>query len=169
MSLFQKFKMASKQNVEEKENLLANGAFMKYDKFPYPLRICCYGSSSILTPQHYLDQAHALGLTLAKRGHTCVNGAGMYGCMGAMNDGASEGDGHIVGVIHEMFIVDGSDWFEGSHKSFKEGKTVNTKKREILIASGDDLQDRKKKLVHNTDAIVVLPGGPGTWDEVRTI
>ena len=27
----------------------------------------------------------------------------------AMNDGAAAGDGHIVGVIHEMFLVDGND------------------------------------------------------------
>jgi len=125
------------------------------------LRICCYGSSSSRTPKKYTDAAYSLGHLLARRGHTCVNGAGSAGCMAAMNHGANDGDGHIVGVIHEMFVVDGSDWFEGAHSVFREGKN------EILVANGNDLQERKRLLVEGADALVVLPGGPGTWDEVR--
>ena len=82
--------------------------------------------------------------------------------MAAMNNGANDGNGHIVGVIHEKFVVDGSYWFEGAHSVFREGRN------EILIARGNDLQERKKLLVENADALIVLPGGPGTWDEVRT-
>lgn len=87
-------------------------------------------------------------------------GAGSAGCMAAMNRGANDGNGRIVGVIHEKFVVDGSDWFEGAHSVFREGRN------EILIARGNDLQERKKLLVEGADALVVLPGGPGTWDEV---
>lgn len=36
----------------------------------------------------------------------------------------------------------------------------------LYFQGGNDLQERKKFLVNNTDAIIVLPGGPGTWDEV---
>ena len=36
----------------------------------------------------------------------------------------------------------------------------------ILIAKGNDLQERKKLLVKDADALIVLPGGPGTWDEL---
>mmetsp|Transcript_25204 Transcript_25204/g.55034 ORF Transcript_25204/g.55034 Transcript_25204/m.55034 type:complete len:202 (+) Transcript_25204:917-1522(+) len=128
-----------------------------------PLRICCYGSSSSLTPLEYLTQAETLGRTLARRGHICVNGAGSSGCMAAMNDGASAEGGRIVGVIHEMFVVDGSDWVSkegGAHSAFHEGK------REILVAGGNDLQERKRLLVEGADALIVLPGGPGTWDEL---
>ena len=35
-----------------------------------------------------------------------------------------------------------------------------------FVSGGDDLQERKKFLVTNTDALIVLPGGPGTWDEL---
>lgn len=80
--------------------------------------------------------------------------------MGALNNGCLDYDGHVVGVIHEMFIVDGSDWVGGSHSVFE---SVN---RELLIARGDDLQQRKKMLVKDADALIVLPGGPGTWDEL---
>ena len=46
------------------------------DKAPTALRICCYGSSSSRTPPKYTNAAYELGKILAKRGHTCVNGAG---------------------------------------------------------------------------------------------
>lgn len=83
--------------------------------------------------------------------------------MAAMNRGANDADGKIVGVIHEMFVVDGSDWFTGSSEVFgKEAK----RKHEILVARGKDLQERKRLLVEGADALVVMPGGPGTWDEV---
>jgi len=145
------------------------------------LRVCCYGSSSDETPLPYKHESWKLGYILAKRGHSCVNGAGSYGCMAAINDGASEGNGHIVGVIHEKFIVDGSDWRnnnsqpDGAHAVFslKGGNGAQQKqqngggpKREILVASGSNLQERKRLLVEGADALIVMPGGPGTWDEL---
>jgi predicted Rossmann-fold nucleotide-binding protein len=140
---------------------------------PQSLRITCYGSSSAKTPANYLQAARSLGYTLAKRGHVCVNGAGPFGCMAAMNDGAVLGNGHIIGVIHEMFLVD-SGYLEdgkqvniddvGTHKVFESTNKETGLIREILVAGGDDLQERKKLLVENADALVVLPGGPGTWD-----
>lgn len=83
-----------------------------------------------------------------------------------MNEGADAGDGHIVGVIHEMFLVDGNDFIDrdgGAHNVFKGTG------REILIAGGNDLQERKRLLVEGAEALIVLPGGPGTWDEVSTL
>ncbi len=77
-----------------------------------------------------------------------------------MNRGANDGNGAIVGVIHEAFVVDGSDWFEGAHSVF------NSTKHTIITAKGNDLQQRKKLLVEGADGLVVLPGGPGTWDEL---
>lgn len=74
---------------------------------------------------------------------------------GALNNGCSDNNGKIVGVIHEMWVIDGE-----SHSAFQSGN------RELLIARGDDLQERKKLLVKDADAIIVLPGGPGTWDEL---
>lgn len=185
------------------ESSLMESEFVQ-SRAPTPLRVTCYGSSSSKTPELYLREARQLGYILAKRGHTCINGAGSYGCMAAMNDGAIAGDGHLVGVIHEMWLVDHggvgkSD--EGSptttdtttnttttmaaataSKQSKQGVTNrdggthtvfsgNNRDspgpvREVLVARGADLQERKRLLVANTNALVVLPGGPGTWDEL---
>ena len=147
-----------------------------------PLRVCCYGSSSSDTPQLYLQEARHVGYILAKRGHTCVNGAGSFGCMAALNDGACKANGHIVGVIHELWLVDSGDSWAGvpvrdggAHEVFA-GVTQTTKTtseqqnrgpiRELLVAGGKDLQERKRLLMEGADALLVLPGGPGTWDEL---
>ena len=131
-----------------------------------PLRICCYGSSSDRTLEHYTKDAYNLGYSLCQKGHTCVNGAGAFGCMGALNKGFEEsnGSGKVVGVIHEMFVSDKSpsSGLEGCAPVFSnEGK-----KSEIHMAKGDDLQERKRMLVDKADALIVMPGGPGTFDEV---
>jgi predicted Rossmann-fold nucleotide-binding protein len=153
------------------EAAVANSAFCA-QAASKSLRVTCYGSSSAKTPERYLKEARALGYILAKRGHVCVNGAGSFGCMAAMNDGAVSGNGHIVGVIHDMFLVD-NGFFDGKeiglHKAFNSASDGGREGpiREILVAGGDDLQQRKKFLVDKADALVVLPGGPGTWDEVR--
>jgi predicted Rossmann-fold nucleotide-binding protein len=114
--------------------------------------------------------------------------------MAAMNDGVWAGNGHVVGVIHEMFLVDNGYWGVdgvvirdgGAHRVFENAKPKNNHEeneqpvdssddddnsqqpiREILVAGGSDLQERKKLLVRGCNALIVLPGGPGTWDEVR--
>ena len=80
-----------------------------------------------------------------------------------MNDGADAGNGHIVGVIHEMFLVDGNDWLErdgGAHSVFdNSGKKQSLDQgdiphREILIAGGNDLQERKRLLVEGAEALI---------------
>eukprot|EP00934_Nitzschia_sp_Nitz4_P008281 Nitzschia sp. Nitz4//scaffold131_size63436//41371//42354//NITZ4_006280-RA/size63436-processed-gene-0.70-mRNA-1//-1//CDS//3329535283//8271//frame0 len=156
---------------------IARSSFVQ-DVASKPLRITCYGSSSAYTPEIYLKEARSLGYILARRGHTCVNGAGSYGCMAAMNDGAVAGNGHLVGVIHEMFLVDngygGHKTLErdgGYHSAFSSSGVLPFDEqtgptRELLIAGGNDLQERKRLLVEKTQGLIVLPGGPGTWDEL---
>lgn len=129
------------------------------------LRVCCYGSSNKNTKQKYIDEAYALGLHLGKRGHTCVNGAGATGSMGAMNQGVLDAHGTVVGVIHEIFVdkSKGGQWLEGCHDVFRREKDEHT---ELIIVGGNDLQERKRMLVKDADALVVLPGGTGTFDEL---
>lgn len=83
-----------------------------------PLNVTCYGSSSSKTPDLYLEEARLMGYILARRGHVCINGAGSYGCMAAMNDGVHAGEGHVRGVIHEMFLAD-NGYFDVDAKTQK--------------------------------------------------
>mmetsp|Transcript_23441 Transcript_23441/g.50812 ORF Transcript_23441/g.50812 Transcript_23441/m.50812 type:complete len:367 (-) Transcript_23441:173-1273(-) len=168
------------------------------------LRVCCYGSSSHKTPKAYKLVGWELGYLLGKRGHTCVNGAGPFGCMDSINEGASAANGHIVGVIHKWLFVDGAsadsevnkgtpeDPCYGANPVFDSPQTVVTvydgdgskpytlapsnqttnqkdkqgPYRELIITGGPDLQERKRLLVRGADVLVVLPGGPGTFDEL---
>jgi uncharacterized protein (TIGR00730 family) len=133
------------------------------------LRICCYGSSRHETPEQYLKEAYLLGKTLAERGHTCVNGGGAYGCMGSMNQGVLDYDGSVIGVAHKMFISkDERDthWLESFHPVFSLDRSSHENKSEFILVGGNDLQIRKRTLVKGADALIVLPGGPGTFDEV---
>ena len=100
------------------------------------LRITCYGSSSSRTPEKFMAAARSVGYILAKRGHICVNGAGAMGCMGAMNEGCLIGNGDVVGVIHEMFIVDGKDLSNDPKSVFSKLNTTNPDlpRRELIVA-----------------------------------
>lgn len=130
------------------------------------LRVCCYGSSNQYTLQTYTREAYSLGQILGTKNHTCVNGGGATGSMGAMNQGVMDVDGKVVGVIHKMFVTEGegSDWIEGCHEVFQQ--RGQNEKVELIIANGEDLQERKRLLVKDADALVVMPGGPGTFDEL---
>ena len=108
-----------------------------------PLRICCYGSSSSRTPEEYTAAAYALGALLARRGHTCVNGAGRAGCMAALNRGAGDHDGRIVGVIHEKFVVDRDGRLEGAHPVFRDGKCEMMVAGESLGEEGGEVGEER--------------------------
>ena len=173
-------------NNKDKSSLVSEAvktsAFAQ-SRAPQPLRVCCFGSSSSQTPAAYLRPAAAVGYLLAVRGHTCVNGAGSFGCMAALNEGAVEGNGHIVGVIHKMWLKEGEDVKQknawglqrplrdgGAHAVFRGNDAKNSAGdapiRELVVTGGKDLQERKKLLIQNADGLIVLPGGPGTFDEV---
>ena len=147
-------------------------------KAPKSLRVCCFGSSSSQTPEAYLRPSAEVGYLLAVRGHVCVNGAGSFGCMSALNEGAVAGNGHIVGVIHEMWLKEGEDVKKnawglqrplrdgGAHAAFagmgtggEEGQASQDASqkdgpiRELLVAGGKDLQQRKKMLLENADGL----------------
>ena len=115
------------------------------------MNVCVFGSSSKSTETSYVIAAYRLGELIAERGHTCVNGAGRYGVMGGVNNGCSSKGGKIVGVIHSIFCVDTSE-----HPTIKD----------LLVVGGIDLYQRKLELFNNSDCVIVLPGGVGTFDEL---
>lgn len=40
---------------------------------------------------------------------------------------------------------------------------------ELIVAQGNNLQERKRLLWETCDCVVVLPGGTGTWDELMEV
>ena len=80
-----------------------------------------------------------------------MNGAGGFGVMGALNEGCRSKQGKIIGVIHEMFLVDSG-----------EDKMI----QDLIISRGKDLSERKQLLISNANCLICMPGGVGTFDEL---
>lgn len=114
------------------------------------MKICVFGSSSVQTKQVYTDAAFNLGCLIAEGGHVCVNGAGLYGVMGATIRGCRSKGGKVLGIIHEAFCVDSA-----------EDRNVD----ELIFVGGKGLNERKDRLFDESDCFLVLPGGVGTFDE----
>ena len=115
-----------------------------------PIRsVCVYCASSIRADPGYLQAAERLGRILARNSLAVVYGGGGVGSMGRLADGALAEGGTVIGII-PRFMKE-LEWF---HEGVPEL---------VLV---DDLHDRKRALLDRADAVVALPGGSGTLDEL---
>lgn len=76
-------------------------------------------------------------------------GGGSVGSMGALADAALAAGGKLVGILPK-FMND----LEWGHKSLTELRLV------------DDMHHRKRMMIEESDAVVALPGGSGTFEEL---
>ncbi len=113
------------------------------------MKICLYGASSNNIDKAYIDATEKLGEEMAKRGHTLIYGGGAAGVMGAAARGASKADGEIVGISPRFFDVDGALYDKCTDFIYTE-----------------TMRERKQLLVDMSDGFVIMPGGPGTFDEL---
>ena len=113
------------------------------------MTVCVFASSSSRIDNDYAIAASTLGLLLAKTKRDVVYGGGGIGLMGSLADAVLENGGKITGVIPSFMKDEGWDH---SHVS------------EMIITS--DMAERKKKMFAMADAIVALPGGVGTLEEL---
>jgi len=93
-----------------------------------------------------------LGKLLAMLKVKLVYGGGQKGLMGILADAVLEHEGQIMGIIPELLI----EW-EVQHKGLSE------------LAVVPDMHTRKKMIYDRCDAVIVLPGGFGTLDELFEI
>jgi uncharacterized protein (TIGR00730 family) len=113
------------------------------------VRICIYAASSAHCDAQYREDAHLLGETLARAGHTLVYGGGAVGSMGALADGALGAGGEVIGII-PRFMVE----LEWAHANLSALELV------------EDMRERKHQLLTGSDAVIALPGGCGTLEEL---
>lgn len=93
--------------------------------------------------------ARRFGQLLADEGWTLVYGAGNMGLMGELADGCVERGGEMIGVIPQFMIE--KNWH---HRQCSE----------LIVTEG--MHDRKLTIERISDALVALPGGVGTLDEL---
>ncbi len=97
----------------------------------------------------YREQAYETGSMLAERGLHVIYGGAKIGLMGAVADGVLNNNGQITGVIPD---------FLQNKEVVHEGLT------ELIVVS--TMHQRKLVMYEQCDAILVLPGGWGTMDEM---
>ena len=113
------------------------------------MRICVYAASSAHCDPVYQAAARRLGFLLAEAGATIVYGGGGTGLMGAVADGALDAGGHVIGII-PRFMTE----VEWQHPGIANLEVV------------EDMRERKHRLLTGSDAVVALPGGCGTLEEL---
>lgn len=113
------------------------------------ISICVYCGSRFGENPAYKTAATELGQTLAQQNWRLVYGAGDVGLMGAVANGAQNAGGETFGVIPQHLLK----WEVGKRDL-----------SQFIIT--ENMHERKKVMYMNSDAIVVLPGGAGSLDEL---
>ena len=114
--------------------------------------ICVYCASSSKVSACYTDTAYTLGTLLGREGITLITGAGCQGLMRSVEDGTLESGGKAIGVIPQFMVE--QNWH-------------HTGLSELIIT--DSMHERKEKMASLADAVIALPGGCGTMEELLEI
>ena len=114
--------------------------------------ICIFcGSRDGIDPAHRALAAELGGL-LGAAGLTVIYGGGHVGLMGTVADAAIAAGGEVIGLIPARLLER-----EVGHRDITR-----------LIVTGD-MFERKRRMIEDADAFVVLPGGLGTLDELLEV
>ncbi len=115
-------------------------------------QVTVFCASSRKVPQYYFKATEEVAEILAINDITAVYGGGAVGLMGRLADTILKKNGKIKGII-PSFMMD----VEWGHPEIED----------LMIVK--DMHERKKELIHKTDAVLVLPGGTGTLEEALEV
>ncbi len=112
-------------------------------------RITIYCGANAGSDPVFEQEAYLVGKTLAQQNIGVVFGGGKVGLMGAVANGAMQNGGEVIGVIPHFLSTK-----EIAHNGITEMIKVDT------------MHQRKTLLHELSDAIIALPGGFGTMEEL---
>ena len=113
-------------------------------------KVCVFASSSSILDKSYFQDAERLGELLGKSGFDVVYGGSNLGLMWASASAAKENGAKVTGVMPE--------------KLYKMCVSKEEACDDFYVTEG--MRERKAKLDNLSDAIVALPGGFGTFEEL---
>jgi uncharacterized protein (TIGR00730 family) len=116
------------------------------------MRVCVFCASSAKVDTDYFNHARTVAEEFVKAGITIVYGGGSIGLMGCRADTAVSLNGKVVGVLPRFM-----EKVEWGHKGLSQ----------LILVK--DMRERKKKLIEKVDAVVALPGGCGTLEELMEV
>ena len=111
--------------------------------------ICVFAGSAKGVRESYSKSAKDLGLEIARREFSMVYGGGSNGLMGVVANAALSNGAEVTGIITEQL-----DEIEVGHKGLTKLEVVSS------------MHKRKARMAELSDAIISLPGGVGTWEEL---
>ncbi len=115
-------------------------------------RVCIFCASSPGIDNDFFDAAEALARELVKNDIAVNYGGGRAGLMGRIADVMVEGGGSVTGYIPDFMIK-----MEWAHTLVSEMITVG------------EMHERKFLMRKDVDAVIALPGGVGTLEELMEV
>jgi uncharacterized protein (TIGR00730 family) len=113
------------------------------------VNVCVFCSANDLADE-YVEAGRTFARHLAERGHTLIWGGTSTGLMDVIASGVQAGGGRIIGVSLEL-------WREVTRADADE----------MVIAA--TLGERKAMMLERSDALAMLVGGLGTFDEITEV
>jgi uncharacterized protein (TIGR00730 family) len=111
--------------------------------------VAVFCASSVGLEEVYRNEAKKLGEKLANEGLVLVYGGASRGLMNIVADAVLQKGGKVTGVITQLLA---------------DKEITKNECTEVIYTS--TMQERKTKMLELADAVVVLPGGFGTLDEM---
>ncbi|EDO44881.1 predicted protein [Nematostella vectensis] len=112
--------------------------------------VTVFCGSSLGNNPKYEEAARALGKSLAEKGVELIYGGGNTGLMGVVSKMVHDNGGKVTGFLPEFFVTKSPSLLESI------GKTVIVQ----------DMHTRKQNMLEKADALIALPGGYGTAEEL---
>ena len=114
--------------------------------------ICVFCSSSNEVDKKFFEDAREMGRLIGKAGFNFVYGGSTLGLMGESAKGARENGSKIIGIMP---------------KKLRDYGISSGNCDEFYVTKG--MRERKAKLDELSDAVIALPGGFGTLEEISEI
>ncbi|MEM6903954.1 MAG: LOG family protein [Pseudomonadota bacterium] len=134
------------------DEINAEGASKTKPKY----NVAVFTSASTKDPD-MLKLARDTGRLLADNGYGMVFGGSNVSMMGQVAAGVHDRGGYVTGVTTALFF----------------GKELQVAQRDDInidnLRIADDIYDRMHDMIHQADALVVLPGGIGTAQEMLAV
>lgn len=111
--------------------------------------VCVYCASSNQIDGQFFEAAEKLGDEFVSQKITLIYGGGSTGLMGRLADRILARGGKVIGIIPDFM-----EKVEWAHRGITELHIVG------------DMHERKKSFMDRADALVALPGGSGTLEEL---
>ena len=113
------------------------------------MRICVYCASSAKIDEIYFEATERLAKILVNSKVQVIYGGGGHGLMGKLADTVLAQGGQIKGIMPQFM-----NEVEWAHKKVTDFEFTKT------------MHERKAKFLENIDALIALPGGTGTLEEL---